>query len=176
MILLIYAHPHPARARANRALIDAAAAVPSLVVRRLYDLYPDFDIDVAAEQAVIAAADVLVLQHPLYWYSVPALAKLWMESVFVHGWAYGDEGRAVAGKRFLWAVTTGGDETNYRPGGSHDHVFDAFVPPMAQFAAYSGMRWEQPFVVHGAHRIDAAALDATALAYRDRLAALGEAR
>lgn len=176
MILLVYAHPHAPRSRANRVLLDAAAGLPSLTVRHLYDLYPDFDVDVAAEQAAVAAAGVVVLQHPLYWYAAPALAKLWLESVFVHGWAYGHDGRAVAGKRFLWSVTTGGEDTDYRRGGSHDHPFETFVPPMLQFARYCGMRWESPFVVHGAHRIDDAALDALAQAYRARLAALEEPR
>lgn len=180
MILLVYAHPHAPRSRANRALIDAAGGVPGVTVRRLYDLYPDFDIDAAAEQALAAGADAIVLQHPLYWYAAPALAKLWLETVFVHGWAYGaeggrEEGRAVAGKRFLWAVTTGGDSADYRPGGSHDHPFEAFVPPMLQFARYCRMRWEPPFVLGGAHRIDDAAMAAAARAYRDRVAALAEA-
>jgi glutathione-regulated potassium-efflux system ancillary protein KefF len=174
MPLVVYAHPHHPRARANREMLRALEDLPAASVRPLYDLYPDFDIDVAAEQAAVAAADAIVLQHPLYWYTMPALAKLWLESVFVHGWAYGDAGRAVAGKRFLWAVTTGGGDGDYLPGAAHDHPFEAFVPPVRQFARYCGMRWEPPFVLHGAHRVDAAALRERAAAYRARVAALAE--
>jgi glutathione-regulated potassium-efflux system ancillary protein KefF len=176
MIVLAYAHPHHVRSRANRALLDAAASVPDVQVRPLYDLYPDFDIDVEAEQAVLTAADAIVLQHPVYWYSVSALAKLWLDTVFVSGWAYGAGGTALAGKRFLWAVTTGGDEGTYAPDGAHRHPFGAFIAPMRQTAHYCGMRWEEPFILHGAHVIDDASLAAQATQYRERLVALANGK
>lgn len=47
--------------------------------------------DVAAEQARIDRADALVLVYPVYWWSMPALLKGWIERVFANGWAY-DEG------------------------------------------------------------------------------------
>lgn len=50
MIALIYAHPHPARSRANRVLLDAVRTVPGINVRSWYDIYPDFSIDDAALQ------------------------------------------------------------------------------------------------------------------------------
>jgi putative NADPH-quinone reductase len=172
MIVLAYAHPHHARSRANRALLEAAESLPGVQVRRLYDLYPDFDIDVDTERAALARADAIVLQHPVYWYSVSALAKLWLDTVFVHGWAYGEGGTALVGKRFLWAVTTGGDESTYGPDGAHRHPFEAFVAPMRQTAQYCGMFWEAPFILHGAHVVDDTVLAAHVEQYRDRLAAL----
>lgn len=47
--------------------------------------------DVAAEQARLDRADVLVLVYPVYWWSMPGLMKGWIERVFANGWAY-DEG------------------------------------------------------------------------------------
>lgn len=47
--------------------------------------------DVAAEQARIERADALVLVYPVYWWSMPALLKGWIDRVFSNGWAY-DEG------------------------------------------------------------------------------------
>ncbi len=172
MVLVVYAHPHHPRARANRALLGALGDLPDVTVHALYDRYPDFDVDADAERAVVGAARAIVLQHPLYWYAMPALAKLWLERVFVHGWAYGDGGDAVAGKRFLWTVTTGGGDDDYRPGAPHDQPFDAFVPPVRQFVRYCRMAWEPPFVVHGAHRIDDPTLSERVAAYRARVAAL----
>jgi glutathione-regulated potassium-efflux system ancillary protein KefF len=172
MLLLVYAHPHHARSRANRALLDAARDAPGITLRALYDLYPDFDLDPQAERATVEAARTIVLQHPLYWYHVPALAKLWLDEVFVTGWAYGPGGRAVAGKRFLWAPTTGGDETDYAPSGAHEQELAAFYAPLRQFARYCGMQWEEPFAVLGAHRLSADALAARAAAYRETLLAL----
>lgn len=49
--------------------------------------------DVAREQARIERADALVLVHPVYWWSMPALLKGWIDRVFANGWAfdYADE-------------------------------------------------------------------------------------
>ncbi|UVK81367.1 NAD(P)H-dependent oxidoreductase [Pseudomonas sichuanensis] len=44
--------------------------------------------DVLAEQARIARADTLVLVYPIYWWSLPALLKGWVERVFSNGWAF----------------------------------------------------------------------------------------
>jgi len=43
--------------------------------------------DVVAEQARIDRADALVLAFPIYWWSMPALLKGWVDRVFVNGWA-----------------------------------------------------------------------------------------
>jgi len=94
------------------------------------------------------------------------------DTVFVHGWAYGEGGTALVGKRFLWAVTTGGDESTYGPDGAHRHPFEAFIAPMRQTAQYCGMRWEAPFILHGAHVVDDTVLAAHVEQYRDRLTAL----
>ena len=117
MILVLQAHPYPDRSRANQALTDAITGLDGVTVRSLYDRYPDFDIDVPSEQAALAGARVVVWQHPLYWYAAPALLKLWFEKVLTAGWAYGPGERALRGKRCLWAVTSGGDGDDYRPGG-----------------------------------------------------------
>ncbi|MCD9030234.1 NAD(P)H-dependent oxidoreductase [Luteimonas sp. Y-2-2-4F] len=43
--------------------------------------------DVAAEQARLDRADALVLVYPVYWWSMPALLKGWIDRVFSNGWA-----------------------------------------------------------------------------------------
>jgi glutathione-regulated potassium-efflux system ancillary protein KefF len=159
MICVIYAHPYPNRSHANRVLMRALAEVDELEVRSLYELYPDFDIDVAAEQEALSRARLIVWMHPLYWYNVPALLKHWFDRVLAHGWAYGQGGRAIAGKHCLWAVTTGGDETAYSPQGMHEQPFVNFIAPIEETARFCGMIWEPPFIVHGAHLIDEAVLE-----------------
>jgi glutathione-regulated potassium-efflux system ancillary protein KefF len=170
MITLIYAHPHPQRSRAGRVLLDAVRDLPGLTVHSLYDRYPDFSIDVAAEQRALAASRLVVLQHPIYWYTVPALLKLWFERVLAHGWAYGEGGTALAGKDCLWVVTTGGPPEWYTPDGPHAHAFEAFAPVVRQTARFCGMNWLDHIVVPGAHRIAEDALAAAARGYRARLA------
>jgi glutathione-regulated potassium-efflux system ancillary protein KefF len=175
MIALVYAHPYPNRSRANRLLIDAVRDLPGLDVRSLYDLYPDFGIDIEREQEALARADLIIWQHPLYWYSVPGLLKHWFDKVLAHGWAYGDGGTALEGKTCLWVTTSGGDEAAFLPGGMHGHVFSAFVPPVEQTARFCGMHWEVPVIVHGAHRISDRALAEQARSYRERLVTLSAA-
>lgn len=176
MIALIVAHPYLDHSRANRTLLAAVEDLPDVTVRRIYDLYPEFSIDVEAEQRVIAAASVVVWQHPIYWYTAPALLKLWFEKVLEMGWAYGPGGRALQGKRCLWVATTGAGEAGYQPGAMHQHIFEAFVPVMRQTAQFCGMIWEAPLVVHGAHTLDEPAIERTAADYRARLMALATAK
>lgn len=169
MIALFYAHPHPARSRANRVLLDAVRELPSLTVRSLYDTYPDFGIDIAAERKLLVESELIVWQHPIMWYSAPALQKLWFDTVLAEGWAYGEGGSALVGKSCLWVTTTGAPPADYTPEGSHGHRFQDFVPVMEMTARYCGMHWLPPQVVHGAHLIDEAALLRQAARYRERL-------
>lgn len=150
-VVWIYAHPLAGRSLANRELLEAVGDLPFVDRRPLYDLYPDFDIDVDAERRVLESAELVVLQHPIHWYGMPPLLKLWIDEVFGIGWAYGEDGHALVGKRMLWVVTTGGDLRAYASDGPHGHPFDAFVAPVRQTALFCGMRWEEPLVVHDAH-------------------------
>jgi glutathione-regulated potassium-efflux system ancillary protein KefF len=171
-ILVLAAHPHLEHSRVNAALMRSAAAsalAERVHVRDLYALYPDYLIDVAAEQQVLAAAQLVVWLQPLHWYGMTPLLKLWVDEVFAFGWAYGPGGRALAGKD-LWLVTsTGGSEASYAPRGTNRHFFDAFLPPYEQTAALVGMRFLPPLVLHGAHRASDADLDAHAGVFAERL-------
>lgn len=173
-INLIFAHPYSDRSRANRALLRAVSDFPSVEVRALYDLYPDFDIDVEREQEALVRASVVVWQHPMYWYSFPSLLKHWVDKVLTRGFAYGEGGVALAGKRCLWVTTTGGGDDAFSPAGIHAHPLASFVPPIEQTARFCSMQWEEPIVVHGAHTISSSELGDAAKAYRRRLEALAE--
>lgn len=171
MILLLHAHPYPSRSRAGRALLAAAAGVADIRIHSLYDRYPDFDIAVADEQALLRQASRIVALHPVYWYAVPGLLKHWMDKVLVRGFAYGPGGDALVGKSFLWAPTTGGDDHAYSEDGMHERAFSEFMAPLEQTVRYCRMRWEPPFVLHGAHLVDDATLAAKAGEFAARLAA-----
>lgn len=169
MILIIHAHPYPQRSRAGRAMLAAVRDLPGLEVRSLYDLYPDFDIDVVAEQAALARADLVVWLHPVYWYSVPAMLKHWFDVVLVRGWAYGVSGGALYGKHCLWVATTGGQESSFAEGGVHQLPFADFAAPIRQTARFCGMVWEVPVTLHGAHALADDEIDVAATAFRKRL-------
>ena len=170
-ILVIAAHPQLDHSRVTRTLMEAAARLdPARVeVRDLYALYPDYFLDVAAEQALLAQARLVVWLHPVHWYSMPPLLKLWLDEVFAFGWAYGPDGRALVGKDLWLAASTGGPQESYRPDGYNRYFFDAFLYPYEQTAALCGMRWLPPLVLHGAHRIGEADLTAHATLFAQRL-------
>lgn len=155
-ILVLFAHPAFERSRVNRALIDAAARVEGVTIHDLYEEYPDFSIDARREQAMLEAHDVIVWQHPFYWYSAPALLKEWLDVVLEHGFAFGAEGRALEGKWALQAVTTGGGEDTYRRAGSNRYTVRELLAPFEQSARLCRMRYLPPFVVYGTHRFRSA--------------------
>jgi glutathione-regulated potassium-efflux system ancillary protein KefF len=168
-IYLLAAHPAWRDSRVNRRLLAAAREVRGVEAQDLYASYPDYDIDVVAEQGRVAAARMVVLLHPIQWYSMPALQKLWLDDVLTHGWAYGLGGDALRGKDLWLVATTGGPETSYHPRGYNRYPFDAFLPPYEQTAVLCGMRFLPPLLLHGAHRAAEAAIAAHLETFRQRL-------
>jgi glutathione-regulated potassium-efflux system ancillary protein KefF len=175
-VLVLVAHPDLRASRVNRRLHATARRLASLPagghieVRDLYRLYPDYAIDVDAEQAAAERADLIVWQHPIHWYSMPALMKLWLDEVLTLGWAYGGKRQALAGKSLWLVASTGGPESAYSPSGYNRYFFDAFLPPYEQTAALCGLRFLPPLLLHGAHAAERAELDAHAATYAERLA------
>jgi len=171
-VLIVFAHPALERSRVNRALIEAAAGVEGVRIHDLYEAYPDFDIDVAHEQRLLEAHDVVVLQHPFFWYSAPAILKQWQDLVLEHGWAYGHAGTALRGKWTLNAITAGGGEDSYRHEGGNRFEIGELLAPFEATARLCRMVWLPPFVVHGTHRLGDAEIDAHAGDYRRLLIGL----
>src|SRR5947208_761313 len=111
----------PAGVSSTTCVVPLGGRAISLSVT--YHLVLDYDIDVAAEQAAVDAAQLVVMQHPIQWYSMPALMKLWVDEVLTYGWAYGQGGTALQGKD-LWLVgTTGGPESSYHPQSYNRYFF-----------------------------------------------------
>ena len=68
-------HPNLDQSTVNLRLAQAAEGQEGVQIRDLYGLYPDFEIDVNAEQDILEASDRIVLQFPMYWYSCPPLLR-----------------------------------------------------------------------------------------------------
>jgi glutathione-regulated potassium-efflux system ancillary protein KefG len=171
-VLLLFAHPAFEKSRVNRPLVEAVRSLPGVTFRDLYQLYPDFDIDVGAEQQLLEEHDAIVLQHPFYWYSTPALIKEWEDLVLQHGWAYGSGGTALHGKTLLTATTAGGSEEAYCRTGHNRFTIRELLAPIEQTAALCGMTYLAPFVVYGTHSLDPAQIDRYAADYRRIVEAL----
>ncbi len=75
-------------------MLEQARTLEGVEIRSLYQLYPDFNIDIAAEQEALSRADLIVWQHPMQWYSIPPLLKLWIDKVL-----FGTAGLTVTAAR-----------------------------------------------------------------------------
>lgn len=151
-VLLLFSHPALQSSRVHTRFLEAARLLAGVTVNDLYQEYPDFDIDVPREQALLEAHSRIVLQHPLYWYSTPALLKQWQDLVLEHGWAYGRAGTALRGKQVLSVVTVGGREEAYRATGLNRRTVRELLAPIEQTVRLCGMSYLPPVVMHGIHQ------------------------
>ncbi|EFL23286.1 general stress protein 14 (GSP14) [Streptomyces himastatinicus ATCC 53653] len=168
--LVVLAHPDLPASRVNAALAEAARPVDGVTLHDLYATYPDLAIDVEREQRLLLEHDRIVLQFPFYWYSAPPLLKKWLDEVFLRGFAYGSQGTALRGKALLVATTAGASEEMYRPEGFKRFTVAELLNTFDATANITGMRYEEPFVVHGTHGMGGAALAAHQEHYRSLLA------
>lgn len=175
-VLVLFAHPALHKSRVNRALVSAAREVDAVTVHDLYESYPDLDIDVATEQQLLIDHDIIVMQHPFFWYSVPAIFKEWMDLVLEHGWAYGSHGTRLQGKSVMSAISTGGGAAAYAREGFNRYTVREFLRPIEQTVALCRMRYLPPFLVQGTHRMQPREIDAHAADYRRLLEALRDGR
>ncbi len=175
-ILVLAAHPKHSQSIAQKALTAAAQAVRGVTFRDLYALYPGFNIDAAAEQALLRTHDLIVLQHPFYWYSSPALIKEWLDIVLESGWAYGPGGDMMHGKYMMTALSTGGAENFYHHDGRNRFTIEELLSPFNQTAYLCGMAYLKPFVVFQGRKLMATHLENEAARYGTLLDGLAHGR
>ena len=140
--------------------------------------------DVRAEIEKLKRADALILHFPLWWYSMPAILKGWVDRVFACGFAYGvgehsdakwgnrfGEG-SLAGKRGMVITTTGGWIEHYSPRGINGPMDDILFPINHNILFYPGAAVLKPFVVHRADRLQIDDFQAIETALRTRMRGL----
>ena len=140
--------------------------------------------DVADEQAKLDRADALVLHFPLWWFSMPAILKGWIDRVWSNGFAYGvgehsdtrwgdryGEGR-LAGKRALLVVTAGGWPEHYGARGINGPIDDLLFPIQHGILFYPGYAVLPPAVVYRADQLDADGFAGAADMVRGRMRGL----
>lgn len=130
-------------------------------------------------------ADFLILQFPLWWFSMPAILKGWVDRVFAYGFAYGvgehsdkrwgdryGEG-SLAGKRAMLIVTAGGWEEHYSARGVNGPIDDLLFPINHGILYYPGYDVLPPFVAYRADRLDEAGFTEVAEGLRERMRTIG---
>lgn len=129
--------------------------------------------DVQAEIDKLLAAELLILQFPFWWYSVPAILKGWIDRVFAFGVAY-DFGRTwdrgvFTGRRAMLSFTTSAPPTSSLPDGRNGDLERTLWPLHAGVLALCGYSVLPPFIAHAVRWVDDATRRATLDAYRTRL-------
>lgn len=171
-IVVLVFHPLLYKSRVNRALLKVLEGLDGVSCRYMYDLYPDYQIDIKEEQEVLLQNDIIIWQHPLYWYNAPSLLKEWLDLVLEHGFAYGKSGRALEGKSVMSAISSGGRRDTY---GSEDGVkftIRQLLAPFEQTVTLCRMNYLPPFVTHGTHLLDLEEIGKAAGEYKRVVSAL----
>ncbi len=151
-ILILFGHPAFKRSTINAALREAVETLDGITIHDLYACYPDFLIDVPHEQQLCESHDIIIFQHPFYWYSTPSIVKEWFDLVLEHAWAYGSTGNALEGKITFQALTAGGSQENYCADGLNLFTSRELTAPFQATANLCGMDWLPPFAVLGIHQ------------------------
>jgi len=150
MALIILAHPKFDQSAANKTIIEALKnSGLDIEIRNLTELYPDYKIDVEAEQEALLRHQHIVFQYPFYWYSMPAILKHWFDEIFIHQFAYGSQGDKLKGKNFITSITVGGKENDYQALGKHRFNIDDFSKNLNQTAHLAQMNFIAPLYCHG---------------------------
>lgn len=134
-ILIISGHTNTTSdSVANKIIMqELETAMPAARTVYLDRLYPDFRIDVQAEQQNLLWADVIVLQFPVFWFSMPSLLHRWMEETFLHGFSHGSTGDKLRGKKLVISFTTGA------PAGAMQ--WETFFANLHATCEFTGLEW-----------------------------------
>lgn len=137
--------------------------------------------EIDAEQQKLLRADAVLFSFPMWWFSMPAILKGWVDRVFAYGFAYGvgahggerwgdryGEG-ALSGRRAMLTVTIGGREPHYGPRGVNGRLDDLLWPIQHGILFYPGLEVLPPFVVYQSDRLTEAGWPAVAEAYKSRI-------
>ncbi|GGY02668.1 NAD(P)H-dependent oxidoreductase [Streptomyces hiroshimensis] len=131
--------------------------------------------DVAAEQEKVRWSDAVILQFPMWWFSMPAILKGWVDRVFTAGFGYGPAlpppytGSALEGRRALVSVTAGARESSFSDRGIHGRLADVLHPVQHGLFWFTGMAPLEPFVMYNANALPEERFEAAKREYGRRL-------
>ncbi|HET6849054.1 MAG TPA: NAD(P)H-dependent oxidoreductase [Gaiellales bacterium] len=133
--------------------------------------------DVARHVELLRGTDLLVMVQPLWWFSLPAMAKGWIDRVFVNGLAYEYPGYEpwtgpLGHVRALAVFTSSYEREEFEPGGRAGSVDAVLYPLLWGTFAYCGMQVLEPFIAYAADSVDDATREGYLAGLRERLLAL----
>ncbi|WP_379134479.1 NAD(P)H-dependent oxidoreductase [Paenibacillus sp. sgz500958] len=163
--LIIIGHPELNRSRINKAWAEMLKQQKDITVHVLSGAYPDKNINIAKEQALLDGHDRIIFQYPLYWYSTPPLLKQWFDEVLEYGWAFGPGGEHLKGKEIGIALSTAGTAASYQPGGYNLFTIQDITKPIEALANHVSALYLPPFTLHNANQVTDEEIAASGAAY-----------
>ncbi|GGH16806.1 NAD(P)H oxidoreductase [Sphingobacterium alkalisoli] len=158
-ILVLMFHPRLESSIVNVFLQQELINHPSLKIKDMYELYPDFNIDIKREQQDLLEADLIIMQHPFFWYAAPPLVKQWIDLVLEHNWAYGRTGDKLAGKKILHIISSGGTFEAYHSAGKNQYTYLELLRPFELTYKLCQMQQLPPYIIPGANKLSTSALE-----------------
>ena len=141
---VIIGHPNYKDSIANKTIVESLKKANGLQLRNLIELYPNYEIDINTEQKILINTDLLILQFPIYWASMPAILKLWIDEVFVNGFAFGSFYK-LKDKKILVSATLAGENNK----DSNDNVLNKILFPFKGLANFCKMEYLEPVILYG---------------------------
>lgn len=148
-IIVLSGHPNMENSTANKTVVEVLEKEHNVAITKLMGEYPNYEIDAEKEINNLLEADVIVLQFPFHWYGVPAILKMWIDSIttpLVYGPNKGD----LKGKTFILSTTTGGPKESYQTSGYNKHTMKEFLLPISKLGDSLEMNVLDPIVLHSA--------------------------
>jgi len=148
-IKIISGHPTLENSTANKTILGVFEKENNISITKLIETYPNYEINVESEINQLLKADVIVLQFPFYWYGVPAILKMWIDSITT-SLVYGTNKGGLKGKTFILSTTTGGPEESYQASGHNKYTMKELLLPLLKLGDSLGMNVMDPFILYNA--------------------------
>ncbi|TAE46904.1 MAG: NAD(P)H oxidoreductase [Cytophagales bacterium] len=152
-IFVLMFHPRLESSHVNKFLYNQFLSQNQTIVKDMYELYPDFNIDIEKEQKDLLDSDLIIIQHPFYWYAAPPLLKQWTDLVLEYNWAYGRNGDKLKGKKILHIISSGGNFKTYSNEGSNKFTYLELLRPFELTYNLCQMKQLPPYIIPNANKL-----------------------
>ena len=146
-IIVISGHPDIDNSIANKTIIDVFEKENNIKISKLMNTYSDYKVDANKEINYLLDADVIVLQFPFHWYGIPAILKMWIDSITTP-LVYGPNKGGLKDKTFLLSTTTGGPSESYKSDGSNKFTMEELLLPLLKLGDSLELDVLKPVVLH----------------------------
>ncbi len=130
----------------NKIIVDSFQNIKEVRIKNIMKEYPDFKIDIKREQEILIEVENIVFQFPLYWYSMPAIMKEWIDRVFEYGFACGSKGDKLKGKNCILSITIGGPKSSYLDKDNSSFSMESLLSPLEKTINFCGMNFLNPIL------------------------------